>query len=500
MAIPTSAARQFDELYAVSDLHLGGPPGFQIFDAGPTFARVVDHVRTRANSARVVALLVNGDLVDFLAERPITHFDPIGALDKLERIAADAAFAPVWQALTRFVDTDNCHLVINLGNHDLELALPWMRERLLDMLSQDSVKARGQITLAFDGAGFRCRVGGAEVLAVHGNEVDIWNVADYESIRRIGRDLTQGVPVQPWIPNAGSRLVVEVMNDVKARFPFVDLLKPEIGAVIPAILAVAPDQRDKVDGISGTIGRLLVDKVRRAVGLLGEEETAGAAALAAGQVSYVPPVARPVLDSGEVVPFIGVSDAVGLLDQAEKRFNENASPLSLIDADNRGDYLGGRGAFVRWIRGGEPSEVLREALERLGKDRSFDYTQEDAQFQALDTQVGNVDFLLAGHTHLERVIPRKRGRGTYFNSGTWVRLIQLADATLANAPAFAGVFAAFKAGTMQALDAMPGLVLRRPAIVAIWTDQGRVSAELRHAGITPAEPVMTLVPGTRIDG
>jgi UDP-2,3-diacylglucosamine pyrophosphatase LpxH len=498
MTIPPSVVRQFDELYAVSDLHLGGPPGFQIFDTGLAFARVADHVRLRANSDRTVALLVNGDLVDFLAERPFAHFDPIGALDKLERIAVDAAFAPVWQALGRFANTDNCHLIINLGNHDLELALPWMRERLLDMLSQQSVKARGQVTLAFDGAGVRCRVGGAEVLAVHGNEVDIWNVADYETIRRIGRDLTQGVPVQPWVPNAGSRLVVEVMNDVKARFPFVDLLKPEIGAVIPTILAVAPDQRDKVEGISGTIGRLMVDRLRRAVGLLGEEEAASAAAQAAGQASYAPPVARPVLASGEAVPFIGVSDAVGLLDQAERRLVENAAPLSLIDADTRGDYLGGRSAFVRWVRGGEPSEVLREALERLGKDRSFDRTEEDAQFQALDKQVGDVDFLLAGHTHLERVIPRKRGRGTYFNSGTWVRLIQLDAATLANAAAFAGVFAAFKQGSMQALDAMPGLVARLPAVVAIWADQGRVSAELRHAGLTPADPVMTPVPGTRV--
>ena len=69
--------------------------------------------------------------------------------------------------------------------------------------------------LAFDGAGFLCRVGNATVLCVHGNEVDDWNITDYETIRRAGRDLQQGRSVEAWVPNAGTHLVIEVMNDIK---------------------------------------------------------------------------------------------------------------------------------------------------------------------------------------------------------------------------------------------------------------------------------------------
>ena len=69
MAIPASLIPAFDELHVVSDLHLGGPAGFQIFDLGAPFGRLADHLRTRASSGRRIALLINGDLVDFLAER-----------------------------------------------------------------------------------------------------------------------------------------------------------------------------------------------------------------------------------------------------------------------------------------------------------------------------------------------------------------------------------------------------------------------------------------------
>jgi len=171
----------------------------------------------------------------------------------------------------------------------------------------------------------------------------------------------------------------------------------------------------------------------------------------------------------------------------------------LIDADARGDYLGAGAAIVKFIRGTSAGEVLREALERLGEDRSFELTNEDEQYRLLDNLAGDVDFLLSGHTHLERCLPRKKGRGTYYNSGTWVRLIALSKATLADQASFAAVFAAFNAGAMQALDDHPGLVIRKPGVIAICVEQGRVSAELRHAGLEPSEPILSPVPGSRVD-
>ena len=104
----------YDELHVVSDLHLGGIPGFQIFDQGATFARLVDNIRARSPSLRV-ALLINGDLVDFLAEPGALCFDPHGAVEKLTRIFGDDAFEPVARALRDLVATPNRRLVITLG-------------------------------------------------------------------------------------------------------------------------------------------------------------------------------------------------------------------------------------------------------------------------------------------------------------------------------------------------------------------------------------------------
>jgi hypothetical protein len=181
---------QFDELYSVSDLHMGGlGAGAQIFDSGRELGRMIDHLRTKPGR---VALVINGDTVDFLAEPDAKSFDPNGATLKLERIAGDSSFKPVWIALKKFVRAKGRRLIITLGNHDLELALPWLRTRLLDLLAGDDDATRGRTVLAFDGAGFLCRVGKATVLCVHGNEVDDWNVTDHETIRRFGRDLQQG--------------------------------------------------------------------------------------------------------------------------------------------------------------------------------------------------------------------------------------------------------------------------------------------------------------------
>ncbi len=135
LSIPTDHLPAFDELYVVSDLHLGGPPGFQIFNSGAELKRLIDHLR-RTSPDRKVGLLINGDFVDFLAELPARHFDPAGAIRKLNRVAReDPAFTPVFDALRRFAETKNRRLIINLGNHDLELALPWVSACLLDILS-----------------------------------------------------------------------------------------------------------------------------------------------------------------------------------------------------------------------------------------------------------------------------------------------------------------------------------------------------------------------------
>src|SRR5262245_48819506 len=138
-----------DELYSVSDLHLGGPPGLQIFNQGTRLAAFIDLLAARPKE-RKVSLVLNGDIVDFLAEDGGAYLSPKRAQAMLERIFQDPAFAPVWQALSRYVKTSNRFLVLALGNHDVELALPWIQARLIKELCGADKSARSRIVLAMD--------------------------------------------------------------------------------------------------------------------------------------------------------------------------------------------------------------------------------------------------------------------------------------------------------------------------------------------------------------
>lgn len=472
---------RYRKLYVVSDLHLGGETGFQIFAQGRELAALVDHVAALPAQASA-ALVLNGDIVDFLAERNARYLDPAGAVTKLERIFVDPAFAMVWQSLARLVRTDGRELVLVLGNHDVELALPDVRERLLVELCGDAAPARGRVRFAFDGAGFACAVGGRRVLCTHGNEVDSFNIIDFRQLLEVQRATNRGQPYREWTPNAGTKLVIDVMNGVKARFPFVDLLKPETRPVPAVVFALDPDAAKRVAALAPVVARLVTDMARLKSGLLGE------AAL---------PDAQPPPDAAALQQLLagalhyaeqGPPMAAELLDKVERDLMNGVRPDD-PRAGDEGGVLGVWGLAVDRLLKRDPMENLRDALQRwLGSDRTFAVDQEDETFLELDKSISqDVDFVVAGHTHLERALKRRNGRGIYFNSGTWIRLIKLTQAMLANRESFMPVYEALRAGTMQALDnAAPGgnkLVVQRPTVIEI--EETAIGATGRLAYVRP---------------
>src|SRR5262245_37050106 len=109
--------RQFDELFVVSDIHMGGDAGFQIFNRGKRLGAFIRHVAGERPEGDV-ALVLNGDVVDSLAEPSVDGYvalDGDTAVGMMARIVADPAFAPVWDALAGFVRTPRRHLVIVVG-------------------------------------------------------------------------------------------------------------------------------------------------------------------------------------------------------------------------------------------------------------------------------------------------------------------------------------------------------------------------------------------------
>jgi len=481
---------QLDELQVVSDLHLGGKPGFQIFASAAELAWLADSVAA-SKAKGLAALLVNGDFIDFLAEEPALAFDPLGAAAKIARVRADPAFAPVFDAFARLLATPNRLLIVNLGNHDLELTLPWAREALAQALCGADSAARARLRLVTDGTGVRCQVGRAQVLCLHGNETDAWNVTDHERLRRIARDLQYGLPAEPWTPNAGSQLVVEVMNQVKASYPFVDLLKPETQAVVPILSALNPALLRRMQDLGAIASRTAVDLARMRAGFLGADGDEAAAA-AAGQAARTP-AGWP----GAASP---AASAAALMAQAEQAFRDGVEPISLVRA-SQADQLGVWSAAWDWLRGQPKAEVLREALEFLDKDRSFDPAAPDDTFKQFDARIApEVDLLLTGHTHLARSLARQRGGGRYFNSGTWARLMRITPELRQDKDRFARLFDLLGRARMADLDAEPGLVSRPNTVVSVWTDAaGATQAELRQVQATAAGGGWRAVPqaGTR---
>lgn len=460
-----SSAPEFDAVYIVSDLHMGGQTGGQIFNAGELLASTIDHLAESSPRSNV-GLIINGDSVDFIAEPNPVYFDSTGAASRLRRIMDDPAFAPVWQALARFVGRKRRTLIFNLGNHDFELALPAVRRLLLESLANGDDAALGRIQLNFDGTGVKCSVGGASVLCLHGNEVDNWNLCDYEELRRQVRDLNLGVKRDSWTPNAGTKLVIDVMNGIKKNYPFVDLLKPENEAVIPTLYTLDTSLKSSVFDAVIAYSRNVFDGIKRSTGFLaagGPEPNRGSQANT-GPRNVDELLQKTFGGAGQGRPEVA-DDTDDLLRVAEQRFRNQEDPLDMGGAGT--ERLGIGSAIMDWFRGRKKHEVLREALQGLTSDTSFDLDDHDATFIDIDEMVGRgADFLVTGHTHQRRAIVRSGG-GFYYNSGTWVRLIKLTPDVLKDEAAFARVFEAFEEGTMSALDREPELILKQPTVVAI---------------------------------
>src|SRR5262249_10321716 len=134
-----------------------------------------------------------------------------------------------------------------------------------------------------------------------------------------------------------------------------------------------------------------------------------------------------------------------LLDRAEQRFVDDTEPIALVPLDEQRSYLGTTTQALRALVGifkrEDTPELVRRAFQEIASDRSFDFTAEDDTFKDMDARTGlEIDYLVTGHTHLERALRRKTGSGFYFNSGTWARLIKVYPAILDSAAAFKQFF------------------------------------------------------------
>ena len=400
-----------ERVFVISDLHLGGEPGFQMVPpAGQTcLAAFIRRVTGQHSTERAAHLVLAGDLVDFLAETPFAALttDEGEAVRKLSRILADTA--EIWDALAAHVQA-GAPLSLLLGNHDIELSLPGPRRLLLDRLGHGSVQF-----LDDDRAWVR-----GPLLIEHGNRYDGWNVVDHDGLRRLRAALSRreeapAITVQP-----GSEMVATLMNPLKRKYSFIDLLKPETETVPPLLALLEPallsdlrrmyelarlglraDQAQGTRDLSSPGASATPAKSARLQALT---ESLASSAVAAGRASD---------DGSHGSQATGEAGSRGLSEIVDFA----SMWLSARTSSTRSAPLLRRLRTALVAQAGSAIQALHTAYEQ---DCYLDAARASAQrgFQVV----------IYGHTHLAKRVDL--GGALYLNTGTWADLMTLPAHTL----------------------------------------------------------------------
>jgi UDP-2,3-diacylglucosamine pyrophosphatase LpxH len=449
------------DIYVISDLHIGGArqkgksPSFQMCppESRRRLARFIHHLRRAAPpDGSTLELIVNGDLVDFLAEQPFESFTASAdaAVEKLRRIIRTAdEDAPegeqVFPALRAFV-TDGHRLTVLLGNHDIELSLAAVRHELLDRITGGRP---AHVEFLFDGEA--CRRGSA--LIEHGNRYDGWNAVAHGALRAFRARASRGEPEYAFPSPAGSRLVAQVMNPLKGLYKFIDLLKPENEAVIPILGALHPAAireirkifnawRKRTPLTPGAVpeAEAYVAAWRSDDGPVSDAMSEIADRATAPPSRPVPAAPQPALSDELVGDPVGertIRRTEAVLTECEVMLEHVAAQDSGVVPDEYSEVGDGVLAWVRssWSlarmgrsRDGARYQHLRNALvshrRTIGTTFALDTEAPEYLDAARRMATGDCRFVIFGHTHLPKSIDLGGGR-RYLNTGTWCPTIQL---------------------------------------------------------------------------
>jgi UDP-2,3-diacylglucosamine pyrophosphatase LpxH len=389
-------------LFCISDLHLGGAPGegdapgFQMCPAAGQrqIAAFIRWAGAQRQDGQRVHLVLAGDIVDFLAEK---EFQPFTASDtaaetKLREILKRTQ--EVFDALAEFV-RDGGQLTLMLGNHDLELCFPRTRRLLLEHLGP------GRVEFLYDNQAFTF----GPVLIEHGNRYDAWNAVPHDLLRHARSNLSRGEPAH-FRTLPGSEVVYQIVNELKAHYSFVDLLKPEDSGLLPLLALL--DGRVWQHARDFVLQSWRASRVRYDQAQQPRDEN---------YISAPPGEDERLIRSADEIATGGNPDEVGL-QVGEPPFIERWA-----QADEK----------ARQRRLGMLFKVLRDWVKT--HDLAFAVEHEDKKYLKAATRSVEAGFqvVVYGHTHLVKRVELKvkvKGEektGVYLNTGTWADLMRLPE-------------------------------------------------------------------------
>ncbi len=430
-------------LFVISDLHLGGASGFQI--CSPTgrsrLVEFIDYVATQKQYGIDIHLVLNGDIVDFLAEKEFSSFtnNDDDARTKLERIIASTS--EVWDSLRRLA-TGGVRLTLMIGNHDTELSLPGPRQLLMDTIDGDRVEFMYDNQAFIDGP----------VLIEHGNRYDKWNSVSHNALRAIRSAMSRRENPIEYLGPPGSQLVKEMMNPIKERYSFVDLLKPENAGVLPILAVLEPSAMKNVSQLAALATKSSEARFDRNGIPLDQQNIAALAAVPLERDKMLELALRLAgMDDPQNISATGITKS--FWERLEGAASEAARQVQL--------------------------DLLLKALRAFTEThrQAFDVGTENAEYlnPANAAAAKGFKVVVFGHTHLVKRIDLATPGAVYLNTGTWADLMKVPEAILGGNETLARVQLAgfvddLKNGRLEAWRCQV------PTFVRIDFDQGALSA------------------------
>ena len=387
-----------EALFVISDLHLGGDSDFQMCssEGRSRLADFIGYLTFLHCGASNVHLVLNGDIVDFLAEKEFSSFtnDEVTAKSKLKKIIKESR--QIWEGLQKFV-ASGARLTILLGNHDIELSLPGTRRLLLETIGP------GHVSFIYDNEALVV----GPLIIEHGNRYDRWNIVSHGAMRAIRSAMSRLETPIEYLGPPGSQLVKEVMNPIKHKFQFIDLLKPETSGVLPILAVLEPSAMKNVIRLSELAAKSMTVTFDKN-GLPRDQQNIDAVQAISPHKDEMYKLALELVgmnDPQNIAFLDGVNDFWHRLKNAATKKARDIQLNMLLQALR---------AFARYHRqafnvGDEEAEYLKAANASVGK---------------------GFKVVVYGHTHLVKHIKLHSADALYLNTGTWADLMKVPDKIL----------------------------------------------------------------------
>lgn len=447
----------------ISDLHIGGEK-HPMLGHPEILTAFLEQLASDSRRAEI-ELVVAGDFVDFLAEPP---HEPWTATEADARMKLETVFqrnATLFHGFARCAQNLG-RLTFLLGNHDIELAFPRVRDDLFGRIHTDPHRCN------FVQNNEAYRVG--ELLIEHGNRYDSWNAVDHDGLRQIVSCTSRcEVPPRPLAVCPGSLLVHGAINPLKERYHFIDLLKPEGKILALLLLELEPSLlRKSMPQLFRLASAWATERYRKATWHLRGDGVA--------------PTSEQLVSTSDVdrLPSEIQRAFREELDQIETQQTASASHLQhmlwkiLLGSGEDGlRAMFERGEVIPMPRLKKLQSALRWVL---AEDRTFAEGFADGDCYAAAEKMnaaGVAKVVIMGHTHLARNIAMENG-GRYINTGTWADLIQVDPEILVDTDNTREGFAEWL--RRLATNRLDGIRISIPRFAYVELDNGQVGSASLH--------------------